>query len=273
MHPKDDLIYKDVTVDPGIATDLDAVSVIDDDWYGLLIDSNSPAEIEAAVAWLETKVKIGSFNTTESESIDPAIVTDLLSDLQAAAYTRSVVLYAKSKTLDYRGAAWMGEELVKDAGRSTWAFKTLAGITVDALTLAQYSSVQDKGGNTYTRIKGRNVTFEGHTPSGEFIDIMHFVDWLHSRIQENVYAIFVANEKVPYTDEGIGWLTGATRAALDEGVKRDGLRKNPSPVVTAPLVADVDESDRSNRIFPDIEFTAELVGAVHKTTINGTVSF
>jgi len=46
------LTIKNTTTDPGIATDLAAIYAADPDWYGMAIDSNSEAEINAAATWI-----------------------------------------------------------------------------------------------------------------------------------------------------------------------------------------------------------------------------
>ncbi len=270
----EDLTYEDVTVNPGIEDDLNAIVDADPDWYGLAIDSNSPAEVEAAVAWLETQRRIGVFSTANSEAFDPEADDDLLSTLKAAAYTRSTVIASKHKNNDHRATAWLSEELVKTPGSSTWAFKTLTGIEVDRLTSAEFAAVQAKYGSTYTSVGGVNITFEGKTPANEYMDIPHFIDKLHSDIQLAVFALLTTNDKLPYTDYSVELVKNTILAVLIRATKRpiEGLRANPAPTVTAPLVADIDIADRAARRLPDVEFSAELSGAIHKLVIRGKVT-
>jgi hypothetical protein len=148
----------------------------------------------------------------------------------------------------------------------------MKGVSVDSMSASEWTTIQGKNFTTYTEIGGRNVTFEGKTPSNEFIDITHFIDWLHAEIQQDVWDTLAANEKLPFTDEGIQTVVAAIEGALRKGVQRGGLKKDPMYAVTAPKVADVSLTDRANRKLPDIAFTAELAGAIHRLVIRGKVT-
>lgn len=40
---------------------------------------------------------------------------------------------------------------------------------------------------------------DGRVMSGEYINIVHGIDWLHVRIQERLFRLLMINEKIPYT--------------------------------------------------------------------------
>jgi len=270
----DNFTIEDVTVDPGIATDLAAIEGADPDgWYALVLDSNSKAEIEAAAAWIEARKKIFLCNTTDSEVVDIGVTDDVMSNLQAAAYARTAILYSQASLLSWSGAAWAGNRLPSDPGSSTWAYKTLAGVTVDGnLTGGQASVIESKGGNHYTRIAGVNVTSYGITASGEYIDITRTIDWLDARIKERIFGVLVNNAKIPFTDGGVDLMRAEILAQLNQGITAGALAADPAPTVTAPKVADIDTADKANRILPDVTFQATLAGAIHKLVITGVLS-
>jgi uncharacterized protein DUF3383 len=272
MDPQSDLVLRETTADPGLAADLNAIIAVDPDWYGLALDSNSPNEITAVAAWIEAQKKIYRFSSMEGEIVDSGQTSDLASDLVAAAYTRTWGLYKESFPMQYPAVSWLARSLVLNPGSYTEAYMTLPGITADVLRPAHFNTIHNKNTSTYTSIGGQNVTFEGKTPAGEFGDIPRFIDWLHARIQEAVFAVLASNDKVPYTDAGVEMVAGAVRAVLRQGVQVGGLRADPAPLVTAPLVADIDIADRANRLLPDINFSAELAGAIHRVVIRGKVT-
>lgn len=272
MDPEDDLVLRETTVDPGLEADLVSIIDVDPDWYGLLLDSNSPNEITGIADWIETQKRVFVWSSMEGEIVDSGITTDLASDLVAAAYTRNWGLYKKSFPLEYPAVAWLAGDLVQDPGSYTPAFRTLTGVTRDKLRGGHFNTVHAKNASTYTTIGGRNITYEGKTPAGEFGDIPRFIDWLHARIQEAVFAVLATNPKVPYTDVGVEMVASAVRAVLKQGVQVGGLRADPAPLVTAPRVVDIDIADRANRLLPDINFSAELAGAIHKVVIRGKVT-
>jgi hypothetical protein len=123
---------------------------------------------------------------------------------------------------------------------------------------------------------GINVTRQGYSATGEFLDVTHFVDFLFARIQETIFAALAqasaSGKKIPYTDTGVDTIRGLILAVLNRGITQGGLAASPAPVVTAPKVADVDPADRAARILPDVAFTATLAGAIHKTQIEGILS-
>jgi len=270
----DNFTIKDVTTDPGIAADLTAIETVDPDgWYALLLDSNSEAEVLAAAAWIEARKKIFLCNTTDSEVVDNTVTDDVMSDLQSFAYARTACIYSQARMLNWSGAAWAGNRLPADPGSSTWAFKTLAGVQVDGnLTGGQVAVIESKGGNVYRTIAGVNVTTFGITSSGEYIDVTRFIDWLDSRIKERIFGVLINNAKIPYTDTGVDLMRGQVLAQLFQGITVGGLAADPAPVVTAPLVADIDPADKAARILPDIFFQATLAGAIHQLVISGVLS-
>ena len=270
----DNFQFKDITADPGIAADLTAIETADaDGWYALLLDSNSEAEILAAAAFVEARKKIFICNTSDTDVVDNVVTNDVMSDLQSFSYARTAIIYSQARLLNWSGAAWSGNRLPSDPGSSTWAFKTLASVQVDGnLTGGQVSVVESKGGNVYRAIAGVNVTTFGITASGEYIDVTRFIDWLDARIKERIFGVLINNPKVPYTDSGVDLMRAQVLAQLNQGITAGGLAADPAPVVTAPLVKDIDPADKAARVLPDMFFTATLAGAIHQLVITGVLS-
>lgn len=270
-----DLKVKDVTADPGIATDLAAVLAADPTtWYGICFDHTSKASAVAAAAWVEAIRRIAIVNTTDQECLDGAVTTDVASSLKAAAYVRTEALGSYSELLSYSAAAWLGKMLPKNPGSATWSFKTLAGVTVDVLTGGEKTQAKNKRLNTYTTVGGINVTQWGQSPDGGWIDIVIGTDWLFARISEAVYGMIQAADKVPYTDGGVDSIVNVILGVLGIAQKPayGFLATTPAPTVTAPKVADVDTAEKTERNLPDVEFGATLAGAIHTVAIRGTLA-
>lgn len=266
------LSLKDQTTDPGIATDLTAIKAADDDWYGLLLDSNSQAELVAAAGWTEsdgTKLLIGQ--TADTACLSSGSTTDVMAALQTAEYARTHCEYHPDLGAQLLAAAHLGSRLPRDPGSYTWVFKQLRGVTSYELSDTEKSAVHTKNGGTFTVVGGVAITEGGKVAEGEWIDVVTFIDWLQARMRERVYALLLVNEKVPYTDTGIGMVAAEVLAQLNDGVGVGGLTADPAPVVTVPAVADIDDSVRATRVLPDVEFSATLAGAIHAVTITGSV--
>jgi hypothetical protein len=271
------LSLKNTTADPGIATDLAAALVADSDWYGLQLDSNSKAEVDAAASWAESNKKLFVPFTCDSECMDSGVTDDVGSVLKGFGYVYTGLLFNGNDTFSYAGAAWMGGRFPFQPGSYTWAFKTLGGVKADDLTPSQQTALENKRINTYTTIASVDVTLKGITAGGEFLDITQFIDWLKSEIQVRVFGRMANLPKIPFTDLGVDIIVNEVKGALSAGVRVGGLdpgdgKDIAAPDASAPAVADVDTIDRANRHLPDVKFSGRLAGAIHDLDINGTLS-
>jgi hypothetical protein len=256
--------------DPGVATDLAALVLADNDWYAVLNLYNSAAMVTAIAAWVETNKKLFIAQSQDSDILTGS-TTDIASTLQDAAYARTAVIYHPDNGA-FVDAAWAGKRLPDTPGSETWKFAQLATVTAASLTPTQRNNAKGKDANVFYAIEGRNITSEGVTSAGEFIDIIRARDWLEARIGELVYGSLTGPRKLPYTDVGVAIIAGQVRAALLEGVANGFLSAEPPPNVIAPKVADVSGTDRANRHLPNVRFDAIVQGAVHTVAISGTVS-
>lgn len=273
---------QDTTSDPGVATDLAALLVADSDWYGLQLDSNSEDEIGEAAEWVEANQRLFVPHTCDTLCLDSGTSTDVMSDIMAAGYARTGVIYNGNDTQSYAGAAWMGGRFPFQPGSYTWMFKRLGGVTVDALSGGDVAAVEDKNGNTYTTVAGVPMTARGTSGSGEFLDITQFIDWLRSEIQIRVFSRLVNLPKIPYTDLGVDIVINEILGALKAGVAAGGLDPGnglepdqggiPAPTASAPKVADISTVDRAARHLPDVKFSGRLAGAIHTLSISGVLS-
>ena len=269
------LTFEDVTPNPGsggIAADLVDIRAEDDDWYGLLLDSNSKPQVVAAAAAVESMIKLFGYTTSDTVAYDANVTSDVFSTLKASNYARSFGLLSSKRLLSWGAAAWMGNRFPFDPGSDTWAFKTLRGVVTDVLSSGKVTAVLNKRGNVYTAVAGLSVTQFGKSASGEWVDTTRFVDWLRSELQIRLFALLVNNQKIPYTDLGVDLVKSVINAVLKDGVRAGGLAADPAPEVTAPVVADVDSITKGDRILPDVKFSATLAGAIHSLVIDGTLS-
>lgn len=259
--------------DADVAASLNAIMSEDNSWYGLLVDQAMASDYDDIAAWVETNKKLFIVWTTDANTPDGTKTTDPASVLKAMGYDRSAVIFhiAPSAGDDYPDAAWMGEGFPYDPGTSTWAYKTLKGVTPDSITGAKESALQGKNCNYYSEVGGVNITQEGKVASGEWIDIIIGTDWIEARLREAVYSALVNNRKIPYDDSGITLIEGLVKGVLNQAAAA-GILQADSIVVTVPRYADIPQADKLARKLPDVKFTALYQGAIHRTTINGTIS-
>lgn len=207
---------------------------------------------------------------TTTTTIDPT--TDLGAELKALSLDRTALIYSGTADTEFIEGACSGLLLPEDAGSITWAFKTLSGVTVSSLTSTQKSKALGNNVNTYTSVGGADITQDGKMASGRFIDIRRGTDALQSDMTEKVFSQFVKLKKIPYTDAGITIIDGEVRSSLSDFQDSEFIARNPAPTVTVPLASGVSSLDRIERLLPDVKFTAQTAGAIHKAEIRGTIS-
>ena len=254
-----------------IAESLDAAVEIDNDWYALACASKASADLQSCATWVQnygnSNPKLFFGLSADADILDSTSTTDVASVVQAASQDRTVIMYKANA--DEAVGAWLGKCLPTPPGSITWAFKTLASTTADPLSGSQISAILAKKANLYQQIAGINMTANG-TTAGEWIDVMRGVDWMTANIAADVFTLMVQKPKIPFTDAGVAQIKDAVSGTLGVATQMGILATNP--LVTAPLVADISLTDKSNRVLPDVKFEGVLAGAIQKTIIRGVVT-
>lgn len=266
----------DATTDPGIATDLNDIKAAAPagSWYGLALDSNSPAEVAAAAAWTESA---GSFifgwNCSDTACITTA-TTDPFSVNKALSEARSFGLYSGSQLLSFSGLAWLAKTLPQNPGSLTFMYKTLSLVSADVLSTTAQTNLDAKNANYFITVAGVNTTINGWDSAGEYIDIVWGTDALKAQIQIDVFAQLAKMPKVPYTDLGVDVLKSIVLADLNlfASPQYSFIAPVPKPTVDAPTVASISSSTRATRVFPGLTFSGQLAGAIHKLTVKGVLT-
>ena len=253
---------------------LDAIADQNNDWYALTVSTRAMLDQQAVAGWVEAHDKLCILATSDANTVD-ADTGDIGAWAQLNNFDRTAVFFhpdagdTNSEQDPIPEAAYFGYMLTKQPGGATWALKSLSAVPTYMLTSGQVARAMDKNVTTYMRAAGVPVTSDGRVASGEFIDIIHGVDWLRARIQNLVFTPMIQMDKIPFTDEGVQIIVSQLRAALDEGVRVELLA---SYDIDYPAVAEVAADFRGERTLPDVNFTAVLAGAIHRTIINGVVT-
>jgi hypothetical protein len=254
------------TADSGsYPTALNAIVDADDDWYGIAIEAETEAAINAVAAWAEARIKL-FFALTRDAGVPAATAGNVADDLNTAAYDRTALFYSGAVATQKLQAAIAGGQLPKTPGSITYKFKQAKGVASDKLTATQINNIENEKCNHYTSVAGINILQQGTVASGEFIDIIIGADWLTARLQETIYQQLVNLDKVPYTNQGIDLIANLMRQVLQQAVNNQFLA---SFTITTPDVSTISALDKGNRFLPDMEFEGVLAGAVHKVAIKG----
>ena len=254
---------------------LNAINEEDSDWFGYSIESvGANANFEAA-DWADSHTYKTFFaSTSDTECGNPDSTSDIMWGLKDSSYLHTYIEYNGRSTQAWGGIAEMSTCLANLPGSYTGAFKTHIGTPADTqktLSAGQRSAILAKNGNVYESVAGLGVTSDGKVPFGEYLDVVIFRDWVNSQIQTRVFGAMANALKVPYTDPGTQVLASQVRSVMTDGVTVGGFAANPAPVVAVAKVAAQSDSDRANRRFPGITWSATLAGAIHFTRIGGTI--
>lgn len=240
------------------------------DWYEMNSTSPNKGAVIASAKAIEGFLRMALFLTSDSDC-KTTVTTDVMSKLKAASFNRTAILWHQD-TSEHADSAWSGRCLPIKPGKGITAFKTLNGITAtpaSALSSSEKSNILAKNGNVYTEVMGKNITDAGRAASGDFRDIIRDIDYMHSQITLRVFNFITSNEKVAFTDEGIQSVVSIVKTALndmyDQGIIKDDY------VVTSKSAASIPVNSRANRVLPDLNFAANLQGAIQSTQINGLI--
>lgn len=259
----------------GPVEDIIAARDVDDDWYFLLTTIHTTLQATLLAGYVETVIKLFAYQTNEADARNLALANDTTSAMvliKNKNYDRTFGIWLADLS-EYKIAAMVGLMAPKDPGSATWKFKEAKAISTDKYTSAQKKNVQDKKGNIVNTVAGFNIFEEGVLSSGEFIDIIIGTDWIQARIQEQVFGLFVTEDKVPYDDGGIQSIGLQVEDVLNQAVDRLILvGGEQGPRVTLPKRVDTQAADRAVRFLRNVRFSGFYAGAVHKVQIDGTLS-
>lgn len=270
-----DFTVEDRTSDPGIVADFTACVSEDPDFYAVLIDSQSSAEIRALATTIEShagRYKLFA-NNADTACCDADSITDVMYLLKDLLRYRTTTLF--HPVVGERAAAgWVGGGIAYAPGSITWQFREIAGVAsyTQELDSTSRAAILAKNGSLMETVLGRTITVGGKTAGGEWIDIIHGLDWQHARIGERVFAAFVAAQdaKIAYTDAGIHTLETELRAQMAEA-ERVGLFE-AGWTTTVPLASSLTAAQKRTRTLPSVTFAASPAGAIHAVQITGTVA-
>lgn len=270
--------------DPGIASDLADIALVDNDWYWVLTDFNSKAPALATGAWVEANGKAWMLSVVDTDALNTiAGNADTLDALCTLGYKRTCGKYHNSPKQCF-AAASTGRIAPLNPGKWTEAFKTLAGVSPVKLTATQRTNLRARRSGTYTSEKGRSITWDGKVMSTVYgyLDITVGLDWFSDQCQTAAFGVLVSLDKVAYTDEDIDQIRGAVKGVvldavsdahefLDPGDPADPT--NLPPDVTFPKVSTIAPGTRALRKLPNGQVTGRMQGAVQEIDFLATLTF
>lgn len=259
--------------DPGIATDLAAISAADDSWYGMTLTTQGAAEIAAASSWAESNEKL-FIQATQDGAVLAGTVGNVMLVCQTANRFRTGLLFHQNPS-QHAGAAWMGSVLPLDPGSVTFAYRQLRSLDSSPLSTTHRTNIENAGGNYFIDIGGSGVTFGedggGKASSGEWLDIVRDTDWYEVQIGVEHFKLKLNNNKVPMTNAGISMEEGALRAATDRACVA-GFLDETTVAYDIPDISEVPSNKRARRVLDKLKVSARVQGAIHITEVTATIT-
>lgn len=237
----------------------------DEDWYFVLTaDAELTDQLVVADFIEEKKFKEFVVKTVDSESRNALKAKDLF---------RTIQFYHPIEG-EEPDAALIGAVGAEQPGKITWKFKTLRGITPLKVKEDELKRIHDDGANAHVMKSGHGQTSEGITVSGEYIDVMHGMDWIKYYMEHDMQETFRINPKVSYGSGGISLLETDVVNVLERAtgfgiVNKDG--ETPLYTVTARPKSEMPIEEVRKRIYSGLSFTYEPEEAIHMTKIHGEV--
>ena len=262
---------------------LTAILLYESDWYGLACATRDVAEQKLIADWTETNKKFYGVSSADTDILDTPVgeSSTIAGYVKENNLERTFVIYNAEADTKSAECAYFGKFLVLTPGSYTCMFKKLSLITADDISSTKSTNALDKNCNLYQSVGGTTITMEGKVGSGEFMDIIIFIDWLQARIQETVFIQLVNAPKIPFTNAGITIFKNAIEGPLDLGQVNGGISPEAYDEdgvqiggyrIEVPKLQDVPLADRTARFLDNVKFTAWLAGAIHKVKVNGVVT-
>jgi hypothetical protein len=265
---------------PTLATQMSSILAFDGAWYAVINPWDSYAQALALSNWVESNKKLYIVNSVDDLILQSgtSTSTDIAAKIKSLANTRTAVLY-KSENGSFAQAAWLGAVLPLTPGSENWAFKTLATVPADTLSESEITNAcgvptagsAGKYASVYSSIYGRNVTEFGQVGSGSWLDITRGTDALIVDMSSRVFNDLSGANKIPYSDKGIAVIEKDVRASLASFITSGFLTDSPAPSVSVPLASSLTSAQRAARLLPNVNFTANLAGALNSVKISGTL--
>lgn len=246
-------------------------ALINKGWRQLIVvnEGNATAStvpsIAAAVEALDGKLYFAGL-----EADDETTIT-------VSGLRRTVLFYCNATTdAPVPVAALVGEIAGRTAGSFTYKNLILSGIEPQELSDAQIDAIHAKGGITFVRKAGDNVTSEGKLAGGEYVDILDVEDYIIQQLAYRTQKLLNNASKVPYDNNGIAMLEAVAIDVLQSAYNNGMIATNADGAadfaVNYAAREDTSETDRANRRYLGGTFRFALAGAIHEVEITGSIT-
>ncbi|GIM19653.1 hypothetical protein KHM19_21350 [Leptospira borgpetersenii] len=244
-----------------------------DSWFWLLTTARTLSEIKIASEYMKALEKMYICATADQTALD---------QLKDHANT---ILTISNHAEEFPDGGWFGRCGSAPIGSIAWDSKQLNGQKNSDVTTSEHSQILAKNGNLIREMGGVNVTWEGKTMSGQYIDVVIGRYYLKARLQEAYHSLKINNDRLSMTISGLRLLEAALREVFrdcgrrgviakvedDDGRSRSDFGDYQYKLFMPEKISDIPMNDRANRKVSPIKFTCTVGGGINKIEISGTM--
>lgn len=242
-----------------LVAELNKITKVNDNFFGLVCTENSDTVITALSAWVNTQQKVYAV-TSQSKVI-------------ANTSDQTLIAYHPSDSLAEKCLAYM---LTKEIGSVDLDGKAVKNISSSLIDATEYAILKENNINVCLEKFGNLVIDGGNMAGGEKVDIILSEFWIKIRMEEDLASLKVNTPKIPYTDNGIALLIDVASTRLKLAVRQGIIALDNDGVaeyeVTYLPVAEVPQTDKANRVYDYVKWTARLAGSIREGNISGVLS-
>lgn len=244
-------------------------------------DGNDPQGVSGdrsdVASWCDANDRafIGANNVSETAS---DIKSDLSNNLQfdstffCAYENSSENLTSVDRPID---AALAGKLSAEFAGSVFMKYLQIDGIGASDYSSTEASDIESENGAVYLSKLGEPQVSQGKAPTGDWFDVSIIKLFLKARLTEAWFSAAVAQDKIPYDPGGIetvkGLIEDVFEKAHDNELIADTDSGSPDYDVQTPELDEIGDTDKTNRVLPQIITIATLAGAIAEVKL--TVRF
>lgn len=247
----------------GFTTLLNQLYADEKEFYGIVTEGSGYRLQKEIDTWVSTAKALYAART----SVSPDDYPETLSV--------GTAMYYHETLTEYADATVFGKCLPKDPGSLSWANQVLTGITPNILTGSELTALKNKRWNTIVRQYGYISTNTGYLCQSLYIDQRRMQHWVEVNMLQNVANVILVNDKIDYTNEGIGQVAEAVNNTLNEAFRRDIVSAEPngsaSFSVYIPSITEIPQIDIDNRELNLLTFQYVERSKIENATITGTI--
>lgn len=231
------------------------------DWFWLVTTNNSVEKVKEFAEFAATQKKIYAVTVNDIEDIK---------QLYEEVNENTFVFYHNDQ--DSFVAEGLNVVMSYNVGQKTGKFKQVKGVKAADVSATLYNELEEHNINTYVEKMGVLQTTNGVMLSGEYIDILLADYWISNKIEVGMMYLALNNNKISYTNQGIGMMVGVVDTVLSEAANRDMLVEGQY-IINYKRREECTANEVAKRDYSHINWKATLAGAIHSGKIYGTMGY